>query len=92
MMPDNVRLNAAQSRFELDAHGHTAFAYYQLAPGVITFTHTEVPPELAGRGVGSRLVRGALDRARELKLKVAARCPFVGAFLGKNPEYNDILA
>jgi hypothetical protein len=68
-----------------------AMAYYQLAPGVITFRHTEVPPEMSGHGVGSQLVRGALEAARARGLKVVARCPFVAAYLAKHPEFNDLL-
>ena len=90
-VPDNVRNNPARSRLELDAGGHTAVAYYQLAAGVITFTHTEVPPELGGRGIGSELVRGALEAARAQGLKVVAKCPFVAAFMAKHPEFNDLL-
>jgi uncharacterized protein len=60
-MSDAVRDNRALHRFELDIDGHTAVAYYRLTPGLITFTHTEVPAELSGRGVGSRLVGGALQ-------------------------------
>jgi predicted GNAT family acetyltransferase len=90
-MTDTVRDNAALHRFELDADGHTALLYYRLEPGVITLVHTEVPPELGGRGVGSTLVRGALDAIRARGLKVIAKCPFVGAFMGKHPEYNDLL-
>ena len=88
----DVRNNTAQNRFELDVEGHTAVAYYTMAPGVITFTHTEVPPALSGRGVGSRLIQGALEHARAQGLKVVARCPFVGGYLGKHPEFNDMLA
>jgi uncharacterized protein len=88
---DDVRNNTAESRFELDADGHTAFAYYRMAPGVITFTHTEVPPALSGQGVGSRLVRGALELARAQGLKVVAKCPFVSAYMGKHSEFNDLL-
>ena len=36
----------------------------------IIFTHTEVPFELQGKGVGSRLARGSLDLARERRLEV----------------------
>jgi uncharacterized protein len=90
-MENTVRNNTALHRFELDADGHTAVAYYQLSPGVITFTHTEVPQELAGRGVGSALARGALEIVRSQGLKVVAKCPFVGAFVGKHPEYDDLL-
>jgi uncharacterized protein len=86
-----VRNNTELNRFELDVDGHTAVAYYRPSPGLITFTHTEVPPELGGRGVGSTLVKGALDMARAQGLKVASRCPFVSAYLGKHPEYNDLL-
>lgn len=90
-MFDGVRNNTAKSRFELDVDGHTAVAFYSMEPGVITLVHTEVPPELSGRGVGSRLVRGALEQIRALGLKVVAKCPFVSAYMGKHPEFNDLL-
>ena len=90
-MSDGVRNNIAEHRFELDADGHTALAYYSMVPGVITFTHTEVPQELSGRGVGSRLVRGALEQVRAQGLKVVPKCPFVSAYMGKHPEFNDLL-
>jgi predicted GNAT family acetyltransferase len=86
-----VRNNTELHRFELDADGHMAVAYYRLSPGVITFTHTEVPNELSGRGVGSALARGALDIVRAEGLKVVAQCPFISAFMGKHPEFNDLL-
>jgi uncharacterized protein len=91
MAANEVRNNTALNRFELDADGHVAVAHYRLSPGVITFTHTEVPAELSGRGIGSKLARGALDQVRALGLKVVAQCPFIGAFIGKHPEYDDLL-
>jgi uncharacterized protein len=87
-----MRNNTAESRFELDVDGHTALAFYRIEPGVITFVHTEVPQALSGRGLGSRLVRGALEQARALGLKVVPKCPFVSAYMGKHPEFNDLLA
>ncbi len=90
-MSDEVRDNPAQHRFELAVEDQIAAAYYQLADGVITFLHTEVPQELNGRGIGSRLVRGALDAVRARGLKVVSKCPFVSAYMGKHPEYNDLI-
>jgi uncharacterized protein len=90
-MSEGVRDNTALNRFELDIDGHQAVAYYRLTPGVITFVHTEVPQELSGRGVGSKLIRSALEMVRAQGLKVVPRCPFVSAFMGKHPEYNDLL-
>jgi uncharacterized protein len=86
-----VRNNTAQNRFELDVDGHQAVAYYRMTPGVITFIHTEVPQELSGRGIGTKLIRGALDMVRAQGLEVVPQCPFVSAFMGKHPEYNDLL-
>lgn len=90
-MTGPLRDNAALGRYEMDADGETATLYYRIAPGVITLRHTEVPPALGGRGVGSRLARAALEDARARGLKVVASCPFVAAYMGKHPEFNDLL-
>ena len=84
--------NQARHRFELEAEGETAFAAYTRADGVITFTHTVVPPALEGRGIGSRLVRGALDLVRQQGLKVVPLCPFVKAYIERHEELQDLLA
>ncbi len=83
--------NRAHHRYELAVEGHIAATYYKLSDGVITFVHTEVPPELGGKGIGSRLIKGALDQVRADGLKVIAECPFVKAYIGKNPAYADLL-
>ena len=90
-MSGDIRDNTAQHRFELDADGGTAVMYYRLEPGVITLMHTEVPPELGGKGVGSQLIKGALDQVRAEGLKVIAQCPFVKAYIEKHPDYADLL-
>lgn len=90
-MPNDIRDNAALSRFELDAGGETAFAYYRKEPGVITITHTEVPSAIGGRGVGTALVLGALKSIRAQGLKVVPRCPFVGAVMARHREFDDLL-
>lgn len=87
----DVTDNTAQQRFELKAGDHVAMAYYELSPGVITFTHTEVPAALSGQGIGSRLARGALDEARARGLKVVPQCPFIAGFIQKNPEFSSLV-
>jgi predicted GNAT family acetyltransferase len=89
-VPD-VRNNAELNRFELDVDGHLAVAHYRLSPGVITFTHTEVPPALSGRGIGSALARGALESARAQRLKVVAQCEFIRGYIAKHSEFADLV-
>ena len=91
-MSHDVRDNTARERFELDAEGHVAFSEYKRTGDVLEIIHTEVPPELGGKGIGSRLARGMLDLVRAGGAKVRPRCPFVRGYIEKHPEYQDLLA
>lgn len=84
--------NRAEQQFTLEERGETAVAAYQREGDVIVFTHTVVPPAIEGHGVGSKLVRGALDAARDQGLRVVPQCPFVAAYIKRHPEYEDLLA
>jgi predicted GNAT family acetyltransferase len=83
--------NRAHHRFELEVEGYLATEHYKLEGNVITFEHTDVPKELGGKGVGSKLVHGALDQVRAAGLKLVAECPFVKAWIEKHPEYQDLV-
>jgi predicted GNAT family acetyltransferase len=83
--------NREKQRYELAVDGHVAATYYGIENGIITFIHTEVPPELGGKGIGSKLIKGALDQVRAEGLKVIAQCPFVKAYIDKHPDYSDLL-
>jgi hypothetical protein len=87
----DIANNREHQRFELEVEGHLAKSYYKLDGGVITFVHTEVPPELGGKGIGSKLIKGALDQVRAEGLKVIAQCPFVKAYIEKHPDYQGLL-
>lgn len=88
----DVRDNADHHRFELVEDGHLAFAEYHIDGGIITFTHTIVPPEIGGRGVASRLIGAALASAADRGLKVVPQCSFVAAYIDRHPELADLLA
>jgi predicted GNAT family acetyltransferase len=96
-MPDsridlNIRDNPDKHRFEADlGDGRFAIAQYRLIDGVIVFTHTEVPPQHEGHGIGSALIRFALNSARERGLKVVPICPFFAAYFSSHSEEQDLL-
>ena len=68
-----------------------AIAEYTLPAGKIMFTHTEVPPEHEGKGLGSALIRAGLAAARERGLQVIPICPFFAAYMKGHPEEHDLL-
>ena len=86
-----VRENPEQSRFELETSEGPAVAIYRLRDGNLHIVHTEVPKVLEGRGIGSQLVRGVLEIARERGQKVVPRCPFVAAYMKRHAEYADLV-
>jgi hypothetical protein len=87
-----VRDNPDRHRFEIDlGDGSLAIAEYNLPAGKIMFTHTEVPVGHEGKGVGSTLIRFALEAARERGLEVIPICPFFAAYMQKHAEVQDLL-
>jgi predicted GNAT family acetyltransferase len=84
--------NEAARRIELTVDGHTSFIAYQRMGQRIYLNHTEVPDALQGKGVGSKLVRGALDLARQRELEVVPICPFVAGYLKRHPDELDIVS
>lgn len=84
--------NTEERRFELQTSAGIALSEYVLRGDVLEIRHTEVPPELEGQGIGSRLIRGVLDIARARGLKVVPRCPFAAAYMRRHPEYDDLRA
>lgn len=87
-----IRDNPEKHRFEADlGDGSFAIAEYTLPAGKIMFTHTEVPAKHEGKGIGSALIRFALDRARERRLEVIPICPFFAAYMRKHSEVQDLL-
>lgn len=81
-----------RSRFVAQVEGRLAgVAAYELAEGLITFTHTVVEDEVEGQGVGSALARTALDAARERGLAVVPRCSFIAGWIDRHPDYADLV-
>ena len=66
-------------------------AAYQREGDRVVFTHTEVDPESEGSGVGSTLVRGALDDVRARGRRAVPRCSFVRAWIDRHPDYADLV-
>lgn len=88
-----VRDSPEQNRFEAYIDGRLAgVAEYMIANRLIIFTHTEVDPEFEGKGVGSALVRHALDAVRaEGSREVMPLCAFVKMWIERHPDYRNLV-
>lgn len=92
-MPNDVIENPAEQRFELPLAGEDiAAAYYRIDEnGRVVLTHTEVPYEYGGQGIGTRLATGVFDLLRASGRKAVLRCSFMGRFYATHREYGDIV-
>ena len=91
-MTEQVTNNADEHRYEFVDDGELAIAAYEKRGDTVVFTHTEVPAKLEGRGIGSRLIQGALDDVRARGERIVAQCSFVAAYLDRHPDQRDLVA
>ena len=87
----NITQNTEENCFETSINGHKGFISYQDQGDTIVYDHTIVDPELGGKGVGSALVKHALDYARSENKKVVPECSFVASYINKHEEYQDLV-
>ena len=86
-----IQHNQNKQRFEVHVGNHMGYMTYQLHSDYIDYTHTIVPKELGGHGLGTDLVKYGLAYARVNHLKVKPTCSFVAAMINKNKVYQDLL-
>jgi predicted GNAT family acetyltransferase len=93
-MPDiSVVRNDKKHQYEAHLNGQrVGLSRFRLDDGTVVFTHTEVDPELEGKGVGSTLAKRALDDVRARGERVVAECPFIKEYIERHPAYADLLA
>ena len=87
-----VRDNPEELRYEALRDGElVGLIRYRVEPGALVLVHTEVAEEVEGTGVGSRLVRRAIEDIRARGLELVPVCPFVLGYLRRHPEHADLV-
>ena len=91
-MDFEVKLNSEQNRFVSYVDGYEAVVEYTLKDNVIDLYRTFTPPELRGKGVAGKLVKFALEYAKENNLKVIPICSYVKGYIERHNNYKELLA
>lgn len=66
--------------------------YTKKEDNILTIDHTEVRPELEGRGIASKLLAHSVAFARENNYKIDPLCPFAEVQFDRNESYQDVKA
>jgi predicted GNAT family acetyltransferase len=85
--------NEGRGRWFIESEGEVLgeMTYFWNSPNVFTIDHTEVGEKLKGTRSGKKLVRAAVDYARQHHLKIRPICHFAKSVLSAE-EFADILA
>lgn len=91
-MSVDVTDNAERERYDVHQDGMLAgFAQYRKSGTLIAFIHTEVDPQFEGKGLGTAVIKAALDDTRTQRLIVLPFCPFVRGYIEKHAGYLDLV-
>ena len=82
-----------KGRFEVRIDDRVVgLASYHVDGTTMALPHTEVDPSMGGRGIGTVLVAGVLDAARDRGLHVIPYCSFTRHYIQTHPEVVDLVA
>lgn len=76
-------------RFTAQVDGCHAQLDYTVAGGIMTITHTRVPPAVRGRGIAADLMDAALGVARSAGWSVNPACSYAAAYMTKHSPDGD---
>lgn len=81
-------------RFFVVIDGKTSLLDYTSTPDskTLDYFHTFVPPELRGQHIAEKIVKFALEYARENNYKIIPTCSFVRRYINHHPEYEKLIA
>jgi len=84
--------NINENQYEFHIEGYIPkIDYIKSDDGDIFLTHTEVPIQVEGRGIGTQLVQKSIEDIDRQGLQLVPLCPFVLGYIRKNPEWKRIV-
>lgn len=88
-----ITLNHARHRFKLITEGKVSFiAFQQPDDHTLALTHTEVHPDLEGKGIGSMLVKQVLEYVEGHNQKIVPLCPFIAVYIKRHPDWQRVVS
>lgn len=84
--------NEAGNRFEMNVDGNIAIIEYKQYPGKMALLHTEVPPQLEGKGAATAIIEKTLAYIEKNNLKLIPLCPLVVAYIKRHREWKRLVA
>ncbi len=85
-------LDSIKKRYYILIDNYMAYVQYKEDGHVLTLTHTYVPDDLRGQGVGKILMEALLGKLQAEGRKIVPQCPFIDTYIKRHPKYKDLVA
>ncbi|MBI4866949.1 MAG: N-acetyltransferase [Candidatus Wallbacteria bacterium] len=72
-------------------NGDEVLLEYRSGAGALDFYHTFVPESARGKGLAEKVVQAGFAFARSRGLRVIPTCSYIGTYLRKHPEDQDLI-
>jgi len=86
-MESAIIRNEKEHRFELWTGDLVSFVTYNIKDNMLILFHTEVPEELSGNGIATKLAAYVLNYGKEHHYKLKVYCPFILKYIERHPEW-----
>ena len=83
--------NENDHQFQITIEGHKALIVYKEHANIISLIHTEVEPELEGKGAATAVIEKTLAYIEDNNYKLIPLCPLVFAYIKRHPEWKRIV-
>ena len=90
-MTNTLINNQEKKQYEFHIDNNIVRVEYIRAQNNIYLTHTEVPRNLEGQGLGSAIIKAALEDVKVNGWTLIPLCPFVASYIKKHPEYRELV-
>lgn len=91
-MDYEIKQETRNKRFVSYIESYEAVVEYSLKNNVIDLYRTFTPPKLRGKGIAGKIVRFALEYAKDNNLKVIPTCSYVKGYIDQHENYKVLLA
>ncbi len=90
-MDFEIKQDAVQNKFSAIVDGYESIVEYTLKDNVIDLYRTFTPHELRGKGIAGKMVKYALEYAKENNLKVIPSCSYVSGYIERHDNFKELL-
>lgn len=83
--------NTKEHRFEYWTGDLVSFVTYNIKDNMLILFHTEVPEQLSGQGIATKLAAYVLNYGKDNGYKLKVYCPFITKYIERHPEWREYL-